>query len=401
MMLMSNRGRVTRIMCINCNICVNTLRRYRALELDIKVTTLLCSWVYPQIITEDDYICEACRDLAISVNHSLQEISGIDNQQPRPSPQGHTSVCLLCGCSLLRRKSDRILRDNPMDLHKLMFTIIENRVAPRQVTETDKVCHPCWLRTQREARRTYDVNRPQSATEHLLTADMPIIAEVQPSVSNEEDTHHDRLDTRTDSSPSLLAKHLFTGLDAAPPNTTEQDSSTNILLTEADVINTPTIQSPQRPRLECVPETSHLSSRPSEVRIVSQSPMPRAHVVPSTPPRVGSPEKMEIDNITIRKRKTKDSFDCSFISHRSDCRRHSLPDLSIGYDSDPDELREEIKNLQKKLDSANGEIDNLNYEIYNLSKKLKDRQKNYRKPKKLATESTTSSKKYNSTKKNC
>ncbi|CAG4984427.1 unnamed protein product [Parnassius apollo] len=101
----------------------------------------------------------------ISVNHSLQEISGIDDQQPGPSHQGHASVCLLCGCSILQRQSDRILRDNPMDLHQLMFTVIENRVAPRQVTETDKVCHPCWLHTQREACHTHDVNRPQSASE--------------------------------------------------------------------------------------------------------------------------------------------------------------------------------------------------------------------------------------------
>ncbi|CAK1603536.1 unnamed protein product [Parnassius mnemosyne] len=187
---MSDRDRVTRIMCINCNICVNTLRRYRALELNIRVTTLLCSWVYPQIITEDDYVCEACRDLAmISVNHSLQEISGIDDQQPGPSHRGHVSVCLLCGCSILQRQSDRILRDNPTDLHQLMYTLIENRVAPRQVTETDKVCHPCWLRTQREARRTHDVNRPQSAIEEPSTADEPILAGVQSCISNEEVRH--------------------------------------------------------------------------------------------------------------------------------------------------------------------------------------------------------------------
>ncbi|CAG4996456.1 unnamed protein product [Parnassius apollo] len=74
----------------------------------------------------------------ISVNHNLQEISCIDDQQPGPSHQGHASVRLLCGCSILQRQSDRILRDNPMDLHQLMFTVIENRVAPRQVTETDK-----------------------------------------------------------------------------------------------------------------------------------------------------------------------------------------------------------------------------------------------------------------------
>ncbi|CAG4956131.1 unnamed protein product [Parnassius apollo] len=73
-----------------------------------------------------------------------------------------------------------------MDLHQLMFTIIENRVTPRQATETDKVCHPCLLRSQREARRTHDVNRPQSATEESSTADMPVVGEVQPYVSNEE-----------------------------------------------------------------------------------------------------------------------------------------------------------------------------------------------------------------------
>ncbi|CAK1591806.1 unnamed protein product [Parnassius mnemosyne] len=103
-----------------------------------------------------------------------------------------------------------------------------------------------------------------------------------------EDTHAS-LDPPTDnSSPSLLTNQLFVGLDATPPNTMEQDSITNIVLAE-DVINIPTIETPQQPRLECVPGTSHLSTRPSVVRIVTQSPMPRAQTVPSTPPRVGSP----------------------------------------------------------------------------------------------------------------
>ncbi|CAG4945943.1 unnamed protein product [Parnassius apollo] len=155
-----------------------------------------------------------------------------------------------------------------------------------------------------------------------------------------ENTNQDRLDSHTDSSPSLLAKQLSIGLDAATPNTTEQDSSTNVVLTASDIINIPTIETPQQPRLECVPGTSHLSSSSSEVHIVyfqeqdsstnvvlkegdiiniptietsqqprlecvpvtshlsssssevhivSQCPMSRAHAVPSTPPRVGSP----------------------------------------------------------------------------------------------------------------
>lgn len=48
---MGSRVRTTRITCVNCNICVNNLRRYPALALDTRVTALICSWVYPQIVS--------------------------------------------------------------------------------------------------------------------------------------------------------------------------------------------------------------------------------------------------------------------------------------------------------------------------------------------------------------
>lgn len=85
-------------------------------------------------ITEDEYVCEACRDLMFRVNVNLQqEVSGSDDQPCGPSHLSHTNVCLLCGCSTLHRQSDRILRDNPTELHQSMINIIESRVAPRQV----------------------------------------------------------------------------------------------------------------------------------------------------------------------------------------------------------------------------------------------------------------------------
>lgn len=90
----------------------------------------------PQI-TEEDYVCEACRDLAmVAVNQCLQqEVSGSGDQDAGPSHRGHTHVCLLCGCSILRRQSDKILRDNPTDMQRSIIAIIENRLAPRQVCQ--------------------------------------------------------------------------------------------------------------------------------------------------------------------------------------------------------------------------------------------------------------------------
>lgn len=69
-----------------------------------------------------------------SVNENLQQdSSGNIDQQAGSSHQGHTNVCLLCGLSTLRRRSDKILRSNPSQLQQSMINIIESRVAPREV----------------------------------------------------------------------------------------------------------------------------------------------------------------------------------------------------------------------------------------------------------------------------
>lgn len=66
------------------------------------------------------------------VNVALADDS-ID-QVPGSSNQGHRHVCLLCGLSILRRRSDLILKQNGLDLDRNIANIIESRIAPRQVS---------------------------------------------------------------------------------------------------------------------------------------------------------------------------------------------------------------------------------------------------------------------------
>lgn len=81
--------------------------------------------------------------------HAVNEALGLDNQgeqQPSGSSlqgeqqasgsshQGHRQVCVLCGLSILRRRSDLILKENASDFDKNITSIIESRIAPRQVS---------------------------------------------------------------------------------------------------------------------------------------------------------------------------------------------------------------------------------------------------------------------------
>ncbi|KAL4702935.1 hypothetical protein ACJJTC_008345 [Scirpophaga incertulas] len=128
---MGSRVKPTRILCVNCSICVNKLRRrYPALAQDSRVTAIICSWVYPQIVLEEDVICEACRDLAMAaVNSSLQsEVSGSD--VAGPSTRRQTNACLLCGSSILNRRSDKILRENPNEMQQSIIDLITSKLAP-------------------------------------------------------------------------------------------------------------------------------------------------------------------------------------------------------------------------------------------------------------------------------
>ncbi|VVC91315.1 unnamed protein product [Leptidea sinapis] len=114
-----------------------------------------------RLFLEDDYVCEACRDLAMAtVNHNLpSDVSG--GVEAGTSTRGHTNVCLLCGCSILQRQSDIVLRETT-EMQQYIYNIIESRVAPRDISSVDRICHASWMRTKREVIRMnrQDENRP-------------------------------------------------------------------------------------------------------------------------------------------------------------------------------------------------------------------------------------------------
>ncbi|CAG5054301.1 unnamed protein product [Parnassius apollo] len=102
-------------------------------------------------ITEEDYICEACFDVSMqSIN---AQIHGNNECHPSAcsSRLGHTQVCPVCGRSLLNRQSDHIHKENPSSLTLRMINLIRVTVAPRQISQYDRVCHACWLRFKRQA----------------------------------------------------------------------------------------------------------------------------------------------------------------------------------------------------------------------------------------------------------
>ncbi|KAL4702082.1 hypothetical protein ACJJTC_002281 [Scirpophaga incertulas] len=177
-----------RIHCINCNICVNTcnaFRPQRVLHLDRRVVSLMSNWISPSIVTEDDYICEACFDLAMqTVNAQLTDNSERD-RCAGPSRRGHTEVCLVCGRSLANRQSHVILRDQD----QAVIQIIQNRLSPRQVSQYDRSCHACWMSARREATRNQQVD--EGRVDLPVNTDQNIPFEIQ-SVIDSVPSHHSR-----------------------------------------------------------------------------------------------------------------------------------------------------------------------------------------------------------------
>ncbi|PZC71485.1 hypothetical protein B5X24_HaOG213348 [Helicoverpa armigera] len=47
--------------------------------------------------------------------------------------------------------SDHILKENPSSITLRMINLIRTTVAPRQISQSDRVCHACWLRFKRQA----------------------------------------------------------------------------------------------------------------------------------------------------------------------------------------------------------------------------------------------------------
>ncbi|XP_023954035.2 uncharacterized protein LOC112057726 isoform X2 [Bicyclus anynana] len=156
------KNRRPKILCVNCNIHLTTHKRYHLL--DSRVCAMISNW-----ITDDDVVCKACWELAMeAVNQDLSPNVKIEIE---PRQLGHTHVCLLCGCSLLHKQRDKILRDNATELQENMVKVIQLEIQPRQLTPLDRVCHPCWLRTKRKALRTKSVVEVNNEPEEDMSMD--------------------------------------------------------------------------------------------------------------------------------------------------------------------------------------------------------------------------------------
>uniref|UniRef100_A0A2A4JAT5 Uncharacterized protein n=1 Tax=Heliothis virescens TaxID=7102 RepID=A0A2A4JAT5_HELVI len=164
----SHRGHINVCLLCGCSLVrrqSDKVLKDNPTELQQDMINIIQMKIEPRQITDDDYVCEACWELAmVAVNQNLQ-LDANEGEQSGPSHRGHINVCLLCGCSLVRRQSDKVLKDNPTELQQDMINIIQMKIEPRQLTTSDKVCHACWLRTKREALRVNRVNemRPPEA----------------------------------------------------------------------------------------------------------------------------------------------------------------------------------------------------------------------------------------------
>ncbi|KAL4721181.1 hypothetical protein ACJJTC_016701 [Scirpophaga incertulas] len=138
-----------------------------------------------EMVTEDDYICEACFHLAMqTVNAQLTDNSERD-RCAGPSRRAHTEVCLVCGRSLANRQSHVILRDQD----QAVIQIIQNRLSPRQVSQYDRSCHACWMSARREATRNQQVD--EGRVDLPVNTDQNIPFEIQ-SVIDSVPSHHSR-----------------------------------------------------------------------------------------------------------------------------------------------------------------------------------------------------------------
>ncbi|CAG4973916.1 unnamed protein product [Colias eurytheme] len=186
-----------RLRCVNCNIRIDTLRRHLVFELDTRVVSKICEWSSPIIITEEDYICDACKELAMQCVNS-----GLANESGASSSRGHIHVCILCGSSLRNRKHDLIVRENPSQLQQAIHIELENRIAPRQATSTDHVCHPCWLRLKRAATHNMQQNIEQQVEPEQEPEPEQ---ESEPELQPQEPESSPNTDQQADEVPELIS----------------------------------------------------------------------------------------------------------------------------------------------------------------------------------------------------
>ncbi|RVE41010.1 hypothetical protein evm_014339 [Chilo suppressalis] len=133
------------IQCINCNVRLDRIRRHLLMNESEALVDTIRFWTYPREITPSDHICHACWELA---THSSTSESTTTRHV------GHRHVCVVCGRSILRMRTRRIVIQEPNEQEQRMIDVINNWIRPREVFPEDEACIPCWLRAQRASRRS-------------------------------------------------------------------------------------------------------------------------------------------------------------------------------------------------------------------------------------------------------
>ncbi|XP_045781360.1 uncharacterized protein LOC123878262 isoform X2 [Maniola jurtina] len=149
-------------MCVNCNIALKRIKRFKILSLPPDMTDLLTEWLTSEV-SPDSCICTVCYDImtrCIATNS-------------RERQRGYTSVCYGCGKSVASARR---------------FSIPENLALVvlswhQYVRASDYLCFRCVQKAKRHMarRNTADAARLQDDT--VQPDEKPAIQEIQASAS--------------------------------------------------------------------------------------------------------------------------------------------------------------------------------------------------------------------------
>lgn len=139
--------------CFNCGLSSYRVKRYKLGDMATKILQRLQQW-HPQCpLISEDFVCNKC---VIAVQKSLDKT---ETSQPQ---FGHQRVCFQCGRSTLR------IRSNALPINSPERSLLERRIAPRQLAQEARVCYACWVALRRSIKRgaIADANRQDNISEY-------------------------------------------------------------------------------------------------------------------------------------------------------------------------------------------------------------------------------------------
>ncbi|XP_047029464.1 uncharacterized protein LOC124637154 [Helicoverpa zea] len=184
------------IRCINCGLNIFRMRRY-SLETETEdIRRLIQQQNAITDIPRDSVVCHACWLLL----HQSIEAPG-----PLTHTVGHRNVCVHCGRSLYRSRAHTLSSNTEREVR--IRAVVAERILPRSLRTSDRICHPCWQRCDSLAEH-YTEPSTSSAVPPLPSTSsavppLPSTSEESsadiPGTSSEQVTQH----VQIESSPSL------------------------------------------------------------------------------------------------------------------------------------------------------------------------------------------------------